>query len=353
MLRPSAERQLREVAAQIDYLSPQFSFRALRETAERVAELIETNAASSFGYLLRGAIQEFANDVYKDLPVVYPNFVTEVTSRRASEVYGGLYRTPLPKHVDAGEKFQDTAFKGFERELKNHKFGHVETFERELFDDDQTGQVRSRASNIGEGFRIFEEIYVVSRLFAAARTEEDVDVPASTYDSGSVFTTGIGNRPNSFVRLSQAGLEAAHIAMRKMKDPLGRKFLVVPSVLITSPEDELEAVRILNSPLMANVVNGSDSQGSPTASAMRVNPMQGKYTPYSSPFVKSYAWMIGDPKRGFVFQRRDPMEVTQENPASGLSFAQEVYAFRARSRFEADWVEPRFAYLGNDGSVTS
>lgn len=352
-MRPSVERQLREAAAQIDYLSPEFSFRALRETAETIADLVETNAVSTFGYLLRGAIQEFANDIYKDVPVIYTNFITEIGSRRRSEVYGGLHRTPLPKHVDAGEKFQDTSFKGFERELVNQKFGHIETFERELFDDDQTGQVRSRASNIGEGFRIFEEIYVITRLFGAARTEEGVDVPASTYDSGNVFTTTIGNRPTSFGRLSQSALEAAHIAMRKITDPLGRKFLVVPTVLITSPDDELEAVRILNSPLMANVVTSGTTQGSATATAQRVNPLQGKYTPYSSPFVRQYAWMIGDPKRGFVFQRRDPMEVTQENPSSGLGFAQEVYAFRARSRFEADWVEPRFAYLGNDGTVTS
>jgi hypothetical protein len=60
---------------------------------------------------------------------------------------------------------------------------------------------------------------------------------------------------------------------------------------------------------------------------------------------------VGDPKRGFVFQRRDPMEVVQENAQSGDSFRMEVYAFRARERFEADWIEPRFAYLGNDGSV--
>lgn len=351
-MRPSVEKQLKEVAADIDYLSPEFSFRALRETAEHVSELVEANAAATFGYLMRGAIQEFANDIYKDVAVIYPAFVTEIGSRRRSEVYGGLHRTALPKHVDAGEKFQDTSFKGFERELVNQKFGHIETFERELFDDDQTGQVRSRAANIGEGFRIFEEIYVLKRLFGAAATEEGVEVAASSYDSGNVFTVAIGNRPGSYARLSQTTLEAAHVAMRKMVDPLGRKFLVVPNVLLVSVDDEMEAIRILNSPNMANVVTSGTVQGTNTATAQRVNPLMGKYTPYASPFIRQYAWMVGDMKRGFVFQRRDPMEVTQENPASGQSFQQEVYAFRARSRFEADWVEPRFAYLGNDGTAS-
>src|SRR6188768_3068491 len=206
-MRQRTIKRLTEAAARIDFKSPALSFRRLREVAERIADLTEANSESSFGWLLRTAVQEFANDVYNDLPVIYPNFITEITSRRRSEIYGGLYRPNLPRQVDAGEKFQDTSFKGFERELVNYKFGHVITFERELFDDDQTGQIRSRAADLGEGFRIFEEIYVLSRLFGLARSEEGVDVPASTYNNGNVFTTAIGNRPVTFVRLSDTALE--------------------------------------------------------------------------------------------------------------------------------------------------
>ena len=87
--------------------------------------------------------------------------------------------------------------------------------------------------------------------------------------------------------------------------------------------------------------------------ANMVNPLQGRYQVFSSPYVAERAWVIGDPKRGLVFQRRDPLEIIQENSQSGDSFRMEVYAFRARERFEVDWIEPRFAYLGNDGTVTS
>lgn len=337
--------KLQEAAANIDFHSAAFSFRRLREMAARVADLTESNVESSFGYLLKSAVQEFANDQYKDLPVIYPNFVTEITSRRRSEIYGGLYRPNLPRQVDAGEKFQDTSFKGFERELVNYKFGHIETFERELFDDDQTGQVRSRAANLGEGFRIFEEIYVLTRLIGAARTEEGVDVSASTYNSGQPFTTTIGNRPGSYSLLTASALEDAHVAMRSIKDPLGRKFLSTPNTLLVSPKEEFTAWRIINSPNEPNTAT--------SATAMQLNPLQGRYTVYSSPYIKDYVWVLGDFKRGFVFQRRDPLEIVQENPLSGSGFIQEVYAFRARERFEADWIEPRFAYLGNDGSVTS
>ncbi len=343
MLSKRTERALREAASRIDWTSPALSFRRLREASERIADLHEANSVTTFGWLLRSAVQEFANQVYNDLAVIYPNFVTVIQSRRRSEIYGGLYRGTMPRRVDAGEKFQDTSFKGFERELVNHKVGHLESFERELFDDDQTGQIRARAGGLGENFRIYEEIYVISRLFGAARSEEGVDVPASNYNSGNVFTTAIGNRPSSFARIAQQPLEDAHVAMRMMVDPIGHKFLVNPTTILVSPIDEMNTLRLLNSPVMPNTAA--------SATANLINPLQGRYTVYTSPFVKPKAWLLGDFKKGFVFQRRDELEVVQENPNSGMGFEQEIYAFRARERFEADWIEPRFAYLGDDGSV--
>jgi hypothetical protein len=316
--------------------------------AEQTAELIEANVESSYGYLLRGAVQEFATESYQDHPVIYPNLVTPIGSTKLTEVYGGLYRSALPSETDAGEEFQETNFKGFERELRNKKFGRIERFERELFDDDQTGQVRQRAGMMGEGYRTFEEIYVLNRIFNTARTEEGVDVPASTYGSGTVFSTTIGNRPSSFARFSQSKLEEAHIGIRKITDPVGRKFVVVPRVVVSSVDDELEVKRTLGSPLMP----AAGTAATADATALRINPLAGAYTPYSSTFVKQYAWGVGDPRKGFVMQRRDPVEVQQETPGSGDSFKKEIVAFRIRSRWEADWVEPRFFWLGNDGSVS-
>lgn len=342
-MRTQTIKALNEAAKKIDFNDASFSFRRLYEAAERISDLTEANVESSFGYLLRSAVQEFANEAYKDHPTIHTNLVTEIGSKRRSEIYGGLYRPNLPKQVDAGEPFQDTSFKGFERELINYKFGILEKFERELFDDDQTGQVRARAANIGEGFKVFEEIYVLSRLFNSTTSQEGVDVTASTYGGGTVFSTAIGNRPSSYAGITQAKLEEAHIAIRKITDPLGRKFLVVPTALITGVDIEFEAARIIGSPAMANTAS--------SVNALQINPLHGRYTIYSSPFISGKAWMIGDPKRGFVKQVRDPMEVVQENGQSGDGFRMEVYAFRARERFEADWIEPRFAYVGNDGSI--
>lgn len=343
------QAKLQEVARRVDFEDSGFSFHRLREAAVKLADLHEANIEATYGWLLRSAVQEFANTVYRDLAVIFPNFVTEVNSKRRSEVYGGLFRPSLPVQLDAGERFRDSAFKGFERELKNYKYGQLISFERELFDDDQTGQIRSRSADLGEGFRIFQEIYVLSRLLGLARTEEGVNVPASSYSgtagAGVVFSTTYGNRPTTFAILDATSLEAAHQASRRIVDPTGRKFLHVPTQLLVSPEDEFTALRLLNSTIMPITSAGTFSG--------QTNPLYGRYNLFVSPFVPARAWMIGDPKRGFVFQRRDNLEIIQEHPASGKSFEMEVYAFRARERWEADWIEPRFAYLGNDGTVTS
>lgn len=349
MFSSRLQAKLLEVASRVDYLSPAFSFHRLREAAQRLANLHEANIEATYGWLLRSAVQEFANVVYRDLPVIFPNFVTEVASKRHSEVYGGLYRPSLPVQLDAGERFRDSAFSGFEREIRNYKYGQLISFERELFDDDQTGQVRSRASDLGENFRIFQEIYVLSRLFGLARTEEGVVVPASTYSGGAgagvVFSTTYGNRPTTYAVLSNTSLEAAHQAARRITDPTGRKYVYTPTQLIVSPEDEFAALRLLNSTIMPVTSSGTFSG--------QVNPLYGRYTLFASPFIPAKAWLLGDPKRGFVFQRRDALEIIQENPAAGGSFDKDVYAFRARERWEADWIEPRFAYLGDDGTVTT
>jgi hypothetical protein len=56
-------------------------------------------------------------------------------------------------------------------------------------------------------------------------------------------------------------------------------------------------------------------------------------------------------KKGPVFQRRVPMSVVQEIPNSGASFDLDSIRWRSRSRWEFDFVDARFCWLGNNGSV--
>lgn len=343
--------------------NPNFSFKRMREAcfkAEQKGELRETIAETAFGQLLRAGIQLIANNWYKIVPVVYPDLVQEVASDKRQEWYAPLYRPQLPKIVSAGGEFEESNMMGVDRELVNWKFGRIEAFERELFDDDQTGQIRQRAGYMGENMKIVEEIYVTAKLTSAAFTFGDLVVTASDYTTPDttgtlrgVYSTQVGNRPVAFGSLSQPSLEAADIALQNILDPLGNRMLVLPNTLVVSTADKFNAAKLLNSSLQPSVP-GAAGQTASTASSggtgwtMTINPLQGLYDLKVARFLTSGAWYLGEAKKGLVFQRRDPLEVIQELPASGKAFSEDAYRFRTRSRFECEWVESRFWYQGHN-----
>lgn len=347
-----------QIASQIDWTSPALSFRRLRESFERTVSrrFRESNPESAFGQLLRAGVQTFAINSYQTVPVVYPDLVTEVSSKRFQEFYAPLFRPNLPKMVARGQQFQDNPIAGLDRVLTNFKFGMIETFERELFDDDQTGQIKNRASQMGENFKIMEEIYVMGKIFGAGQTTQGVVVPADVTFADTSTGTGNGsyntapkaNRPTSFARLSQANLESADISLMNITDDLGNKFLVAPNTLLVSSIDKFVAAKLLNSTLQPSVPSATADS---TGYVMTVNPLQGLYSLKVSRFFTSKAWILGDPKKCLIFQRRDPLEVVQEHPASGQSFDIESYRFKARSRFEVGMIDSRFNFLGDDGTV--
>lgn len=346
-----------QAAKSIKWFSPELSFKRLREAVyNNAARLREANAESAFGQLLRAGIQTYAINSYNTVPVVYPDLVTEVSSRRFQEYYAPLFRPNLPKRVDRGQEFQDNPVVGLDRHLTNQKFGMIESFERELFDDDQTGQIKNRASQMGENFKIMEEIYVIGKILGAGFTQQGVTVDPDVTFNDTVTGTGTGtyntapkaNRPTTFARLSQANLESADISLMNIVDPLGNKFLVSPNTLLVSPIDKFVGAKLLNSTLQPSVPAATADS---TGYVNTVNPLQGLYKLLVSRFMTSKAWILGDPKKCLVFQRRDPLEILQENPASGQSFSMEVYRFKSRSRFEVGMIDSRFVFLGDDGTV--
>jgi hypothetical protein len=345
------------VARHIDWDNPQLSFRRLRESCyNNYQRLREANAESAFGQLLRAGVQTYAINSYQTVPVVYPDLVTEVVSRRYQEYYAPLFRPNLPRRTDRGQRFQDNPIAGLDRFLTNVKFGMIESFERELFDDDQTGQIKNRASQMGENFKIAEEIYVMGKVIGTGQTLQGVQVdPDITYNdavtgtgTGTYNTAPKGNRPANWGKLNQPNLEGADIALMNIQDPLGNKFLVSPNTLLVGSSNKFVGAKLLNSTLQPSVPTATAGD---TGYVMTINPLQGLYKLLVTRFIPATAWLLGDPKKAVVFQRRDPLEILQEHPASGDSFSMETYRFKARSRFEVGMIDSRFMYEGDDGSV--
>lgn len=339
--------------------SPKFSFKKLREAcieAERSGELKEAIAETAFGQLLRAGIQLIANNWYNVVPVIYPGIVQEVSSDKRQEWYAPLYRPQLPKFVPNGGTFEESRIMGVDRELVNVKYGRIESFEKELFDDDQTGQIRQRAGYMGENMKILEEIYVSGRLTGAQLVFGDVTIPASNYTTvdttgatRGLYSTQVGNRPGTFHTLGQTYIEEADVALTNMLDPLGNRIMVLPNTLVVATDLKFTAAKLINSSLQPSVPNVS-APGA-TGWTETINPLQGLYKLQVARFLPAKSWYLMEAKKGLIFQRRDPLEVIQELPASGQAFEQDAYRFRTRARFECDWIECRFCFQGNDGSI--
>lgn len=333
---------LREAAAvcpgaeKIDWRNRRLSVKKLREAV----------AETAFPTLLRAGVQNFLFDGYEQVGVVYPDLVRTVNSDKFEELYAPLYGAELPKQVNPSQRFEGSRLAGLDKRLRNIKFGRMLEVERELVDDDQTGQIVQKASTMGERVRYVEELAVMNAIIAASYTSE------------------IGNVNGSGGALTQPSLEKATIELHLMKDPLGQLIMVQPDTLLVSPSDEFNAAKLLQSALQPSVP-GASGQTANTASSggtgwtMTMNPLQGlfalkvsRFLPSSLSTVKGLdstngAVFLMQAKKSLVFQDRDALEVAQEATNAGESFNRDQYRWRVRRRFNTAVIESRYIYRIN------
>ncbi len=343
-----------------DFEHPMFSWKKFRENAFRLAEanFQEANAENTMSQLLRAGINMIADNWYNLVETNHEQVGQTVTSTHAIELYAPLNRGGVPRRVPKGGQFPRTKVVGLDIQIANEKFGAIADFERELFDDDQTGQISQRAKDIGENMRILEDAWFFQRFIGTAGSYAGDTIPASvTY--GTVWSTALSgggaNKPGSYGAFTPALVQAGDLGLMNQVDLQGNKMLVNPNTLLVGTSNKFTARTLLNSewyPSSATMkVGGASGADSTVGTTYARNVLEGLYNLVVSRFLPVKAWSLGEAGKGIVFQRRDALEVVQENPQSGMAFSQDVYQFRSRARWEPDWIDPRFWWLGNDGSI--
>ena len=352
-----------------------FSARKWLESAfVAVGRLREAHAASALGFLLRKGVQILANDWYRQTLITYDQWVATNNSSAYAEWYAPLYATQVAPRVGRGQRFTEGRIIGEDSHLINQKFGIIESFERELFDDDQTGQVRTRSAGLGQSMRVTESFWNIWRFLGITQTYGDLVVPASIYAttnyagaavsgpwSSTLYGSALGNRLATYLALNMVGLKNAWSISLIASDPLGNRLIVQPDTLLHSVYDALHAPLLVKPPQgvpyypavigpSGNTANNATSGypggafGANPFIGLGINPVMERYSP-------DWFWALGQSRRGFVMQNRDPLEIIQETPTSGDAFNFDSIRFRSRRRFESDWVGggSRFWVLGNAG----
>lgn len=344
-LERSRLRVLKEVASGTRF--PQEDVKGLWDYADRygdlsIRKLSESVAETQLPQLLRFGVQNFLFDGYAAVPTIYPDLVRVVQSGGAEELYAPLYGVELPQTLAPGQEFGDSRLQGLDVHVPNTKKGRMLTIERELVDDDRTGQIVTRAGQLGERMRYVEEQDVIAAI------------------TGATYNTTIGNLNSGGGQLAQANIESADIALEEMTDPLGNKMLVMPDTLLVSSADKFNAAKLLQSALQPSVPGASGQTASTATSGgtgwtMTVNPLQGLYNLKVSRFLATSNGVDGthgkafllEAKKSIVFQDRDALEVAQEATNAGASFERDVYRYRVRRRYAAAVIESRYLYMIN------
>lgn len=371
---------LRRLNEKIDWLDPSLSFRAIAETVYEAhydgrRGFVEANPESSFGALLRAGVQTIANDYYQQLPKTYDKYCQIGTSDKYQEVYPPLFGARPARRVGHGLAAQESEVIGDDNVLTNLQFGGMESFEESLVEDDQSGQIRQRAKDLGEGYNTTENFYAARRFIGTAGSLADLAVEASKFATTDVTGTSravwskvlygaaVGNRLQTFAALDGAKLKNAKAIARSARDPLNVKIVVNCDTLLVSSMDEDNAVVLTGRDLKGNQVSpwfpmvpgistdtASTAPGGGVGSAYAANPFGMGLQPVVENYLPAWAWAIGVKGKGLLMQTRKAPEVFQEVPNSGMHFTNREVRYAVFGRFECDWIGNRHWVLGNPGS---
>jgi hypothetical protein len=336
-----------------------FSWRNLKH------QLRESDASSAFTQFLRAGVSQIMIGAYEAVAPSFHDWVTVVPSKLDTELYAPNHGVAFPRQVGPMENYPEVGSLSLDLKLQNLKYGSVYSIQKELLNDDQTGSFANQQAQKGEYLALLSEVLVMGKLASVANMQYiDYAIPVSetkpayeaNYPWSQAFRGGGANRPAAYATMNQANIQAAIVALHNQKNLQGIKMQVNPKRLLIGPTKEFDAKVLMHSTLNASGAAAAGGVGG----AYAINPIENYLQITMSRFMfkqdgtvngDSTAWyVLDDGKPFFVQQMREPVSVVQEDPNSGESFNKDLFRFKASTRMNADFVDPRFIFQGSDGS---
>ena len=252
-----------------------------------------THVSTNFAKLLEPGLRKIFFETYKELPEQFSKIYNVNTSKKAKETDYGL--GAFGDWVERGDELDTVAYAkisaGQERTYTHKAFTKGFIIGRELYDDEQYGQMKKMAKALARagrakvekdamqplinGFETFT-IYDGKPLFHAQHTLVDSSGTCSNLVTGP---------------LTEANLKLAMQTMRETKDEAGNLIQLTPDTLIVPPALEHVAKAIINSTQVAGS-NNNDVNTLKGAMKIQVMDYLGKAAGGSDT-----AWFIQDSTR--------------------------------------------------------
>lgn len=338
---------------------PGFSLTSVeRQLRER--KLREDQTQSQLYSLTTGLVTLDMSKEYETVPVVYRELAKIVPSTKSEESYFPLQRTDVPVPLEENEAPPSSGLGGNLTRIRNYRFGRILEYSCTLEEDDQTGQVREAAGDLGQKMAYAEEKWWLQQLFVVyvAANIRNIDggsnngiVPGACI-AGSA-PANYGGPTTTAAPVSRDGIANLFTAADFITDIEGDLGLVEVNVGLFSNADKITVRTILQSPFnpnttsaSANVLNGIFAE----------NPLKdlfvAKFTRFMKYFLSSALnggnpWFLGEAGKFGSFQDRTPLAVTMESPLAGKSWESNTRRTKAERRFGAGVTLPEFVLRGN------
>lgn len=333
-------------------------------------QMKEADSGTAFTQFLVAGLLQNVIGMYNTVPTSYSEWVHVASTNLLETPVAPLHGLSFPREVGEQMPYPVSKTAALSLKFRARKYGTMYEVTKELLEDDQSGQFKMQSGMLGEYLQMLTEVLVYGRLASqspsAAYAGFQPGITESKPSNESVYpwappatplVGGAYNRPASYGVLNDANLKSAFKALAQQKNLLGILLNVKPNRILVSPYYRWDVAVLLNS---AYYPSGAQAAGV-TGGAFSINSLKGvadvTIAPYmcdsSGAFANlSTAWyLIDDSKPWFQLVMRTPVSVEQENPMSGQSFERDIVRFKASTRMIADFVDPRFAWQGSDGSV--
>ena len=295
--------------------------------------MLSDNWAEALEPGLRGIFTQAMSD-YKSFPDYVRKIFTVESSKRAFEEYLGVGGTGTMDEWDnsIGVSYEDTE-KGFNPSFRHKKYSKGKKIERELYDDNMYGEIKSRILTLADS------VYFTRQKHGAGVFNNAFSNSVLGVDEKPLCSTAHPKMPGSSNTFSNAGtyeltaenVENVRTAMMAWTDDKGNEILALPDTLIVPTALRKTAIII------------AETKEEPFQSDYGVNIWRGNLKVVENPFLTdTNAWFMTSSGR----QKRDLLWFDRRKPdfANEKTFDTEVAKYKVVARFSYGWKTPYFVY---------
>jgi len=214
---------------------------------------------SNFGDLLEPGFREIFDDVYKEMPQVFPSLFHVNTSDKQEEKDSGVSGFGLMQRTNEGEQVDyEDPVQMYDVRYTHLKYTKGFKVSEELYEDDLYNVMNKKPAALARSARRTAEYSaanVFNRAFNTSYQGGDGSPLCSISRSRSDGGTSQSNASSTGLTLTETNLETGRTAMREQLDDKGMRIQVMPTTILTSVDLEKDANIIINSKMRSGTAD--------------------------------------------------------------------------------------------------